>query len=81
MTVARGSELRFVEVVIAVGVAKDSVPRWMRQAVVGEGIKDGLATAEQAGIVQLRRDKRHLEMKAEILRRAAPHFSVGSLPR
>lgn len=81
MTVARGSELSVVEVAIDVGVAKDSVLRWMRQAVVGEGIKDGLATAEKSGIVQLRHDKRHLEMKAEILRRVAPHFSVGSLPR
>jgi transposase len=45
----------------------ESVPRWMRPADIDDGIKGGLTTAEQAEIVQLRRDKRRLEMENEIL--------------
>lgn len=39
----------------------------MRPADIDDGIKGGLTTAEQAEIVQLRRDKRRLEMENEIL--------------
>ena len=53
----------------------------MRQADVDDGITDGQTTAEQAEIVQLRRDKRRLEMENEILRRAAAYFAASSLPK
>lgn len=53
----------------------------MKQADVDDGIKDGLTTAEQAEIVQLRRDKRRLEMENEILRRAAAYFAASTLPK
>jgi hypothetical protein len=55
----------------------DSVRRWVRQADIGDGIKDGLTTAEESGPVQLRREKRRLEMENEILRRAAAYFAEG----
>jgi transposase len=53
----------------------------MRQADVDDGIKDGQTTSEQAEIVQLRREKRRLEMENEILRRAAAYFAASSLPK
>jgi transposase len=53
----------------------------MRQADIDDGIKDGLTSAEQAEIVQLRRDKRRLEMENEILRRAAAYFAKDALPK
>ncbi len=53
----------------------------MKQADVDDGIKDGLATAEQAEIVQVRRDKRRLERENEILLCAAAYFAASSLPK
>ncbi|CAB4706217.1 MAG: hypothetical protein F2934_05045 [Actinobacteria bacterium] len=53
----------------------------MRQADIDDGIKDGLTTAEQSEVVQLRRDKRRLEMKVEILRRATAFFARDHLPK
>lgn len=81
VTVARRGDLSVVEVAIDFGVAEESVRRWMRQADVDDGIKDGQTSAEQAEIVQLRREKRRLEMENEILRRAAAYFAASSLPK
>ena len=81
VTVARRGDLSVVEVATDFGVAEETVRRWMKQADVDDGIKDGLTTAEQAEIVQLRRDKRRLEMENEILRRAAAYFAASSLPK
>jgi transposase len=43
----------------------------MRQDDVDAGREEGLSTAEREELVQLRRDKRRLEMENEILKRAA----------
>ena len=81
VTVARRGELTRVEVAADFGISEESVNRWVRQADIDDGIKDGLTTAEQAEIVQLRRDKRRLEMENEILRRAAAYFARDQLPK
>jgi transposase len=57
------------------------VRRWMRQADIDEGIKDGLTSAEQEEVVRLRRTNRRLEMENEILRRAAAYFAKDALPK
>jgi transposase len=57
------------------------VRRWMRQADIDDGIKDGLTTTEQNEVVQLRRDKRRLEMEVEILRRATAYFAKDAAPK
>jgi transposase-like protein len=79
--VARRGDLSITEVAADFDVSEESVRRWMRQADVDDGIKDGLTTAEQAEIVQLRRRNRRLEMENEILRRAAAYFAKDSLPK
>ena len=81
VTVARRGDLSVVEVATDFGVAEETVRRWMKQADVDDGIKHGLTSAEQAEIVQLRRDTRRLEMENEILRRAAADFAASSLPK
>ncbi len=81
VTVARRGDLSVVEVAVDFGVAEESVRRWMKQADVDDGIKDGQTSSEQAEIVQLRRDKRRLEMENEILRRAAAYFAASTLPK
>lgn len=81
VTVARRGDLTINEVAVDFDVSVESVRRWMRQADIDDGIKDGLTTAEQAEVVQLRRDKRRLEMENEILRRAAAYFAKDALPK
>lgn len=80
VTVARRGDLSVAEVAIDFGVAEETVRRWMKQADVDDGIKDGQTTAEQSEVVQLRRRMRRLEMENEILRRAAAYFAASSLP-
>ena len=81
VTVARRGDLSVAEVAVDFGVAVESVRRWMQQADVDEGIKDGMTSAEQSELVRLRREKRRLEMDNEILRRAAAYFASSTLPK
>jgi len=81
VAVARRGDLTLAEVAADFDVSIESVRRWMRQADVDDGIRDGLTTAEQAEIVQLRRKARRLEMENEILRRAAAYFAKDTLPK
>ena len=75
VTVARRGDLTVAEVAADFNVSAESVRRWMRQADVDDGVRGGLTSSEQSEIVQLRRDKRRLEMENEILRRAAAYFA------
>jgi transposase len=58
VTVARRGDLSIAEVAADFDISPESVRRWMRQADIDDGMRDGLTTAEQAEVVQLRRDKR-----------------------
>lgn len=79
--VARRGDLSLAEVAADFDISVESVRRWMHQADIDDGVKDGLTSAEQAEIVQLRRKARRLEMENEILRRAAAYFAKDSLPK
>jgi len=81
VSVARRGELTQAEVAADFGISEESVRRWMRQADIDDGIKDGLTTAEQSELVQLRRRARQLEQEVEILRRAAAYFAKDHLPK
>lgn len=81
VAVARRGGLTRAEIVADFGISETTLARWIRQADVDDGIRDGLTSAEQAEIVQLRRDKRRLEMENEILRRAAAYFAKDALPK
>jgi transposase len=81
VTVARRGDLSAAEVAADFDISVESVRRWMRQADIDDGIKDGLTSAEQSELVQLRRRARRLEMENEILRRAAAYFAKDSLPQ
>jgi transposase len=79
--VARRGDLTIAEVAADFDVSPESVRRWMRQADIDDGIKNGQTTAEQEEVVRLRRENRRLEMENEILRRAAAYFAKDSLPK
>ncbi len=81
VAVARRGDLTQAEVAHDFGVSEESVRRWMRQADIDDGIADGQTSAEASELVQLRREKRRLEMENEILRRAAAYFASSTLPK
>ena len=63
VSVVRRGDLTVAEVAADFDISPESIRRWMRQADIDDGIKDGLTSAEQPEIVQLRCDKRRLEME------------------
>ena len=81
VVVARRGDLTIAEVAADFDISVESVRRWMRQADIDDGVKDGLTSAEQAEVVALRRKTRRLEMENEILRRAAAYFARDVLPK
>ena len=81
VAVARRGGASRAEVAADFGISESTLKRWLAQADVDDGIKDGLTTAEQNELVQLRRRNRRLEMENEILRRAAAYFAAETLPK
>ena len=53
------------------GIAESGLRRWMKQADIDEGKQEGLTIDEHKELVELRRQKRVLEMEVEILKRAS----------
>jgi len=76
----RGGSTR-AEVAADFGISESTLKRWLAQADIDDGIKDGLTSAEQNELVQLRRRMRRLEMENEILRRAVAYFAAETLPK
>ena len=68
---ARLREKPIAQIARDLGVAESSLRRWMAQADIDEGKRDGgLGSDERKELVELRRQKRVLEMEVEILKRA-----------
>jgi transposase-like protein len=57
------------------GVAESGLRRWMAQADIDEGKREGLSSDERKELIELRRQKRVLEMEVEILKRASAYFA------
>lgn len=72
---ARLREKPIAQIAKDLGIAESGLRRWMAQADIDEGKKEGLSSDERAELVQLRRDKRVLEMEIEILKRASAYFA------
>ena len=81
VAVARRGDVALTETAVDFGIAVSTLKRWIGQADVDDGVKDGLTTAEQEELVGLRRRARRLEQENEILRRAAAYFAADSLPK
>jgi transposase len=72
---ARLRDKPIIQIAKDLGVSETCLRRWMRVDDVDAGRKDGLTSEERKELVQLRRDKRVLEMENEILKRAAAFFA------
>ena len=65
MRVARRGDLSQAEVAVDFDISVESVRRWCQQADVDDGVVGGQTSSEQNELVQLRGDKRRLEMENE----------------
>lgn len=64
-----------VQVARNLGISESCLRRWMSQAEVDAGHREGLTSAEKRELVELRRKNRILEMELEIVKRASAYFA------
>ncbi len=72
---ARLREKPIAQIARDLGIAESGLRRWMAQADVDEGRREGLSTDEKADLVRLRRENRTQAMEIEILKRASAYFA------
>jgi transposase-like protein len=72
---ARLGEKPIAEIVADLGISDSCLRKWLKQADIDEGQRDGSSSADKAELVELRRKLRVSEMENEILRRAAAFFA------
>lgn len=72
---ARSGDKPVREIAADLGISESGLRRWMAQAEIDEGTREGLSTDERAELVRLRRELRVKEMEIEILKRASAYFA------
>jgi transposase-like protein len=78
---ARTSGVAPGQVARDLGIDPDTIRRWLRQADIDTGRRDGLTTDEKAELVRLRREVALLQEEREILKKATAFFARASATR
>jgi transposase len=70
-----------VSIASKIGCTAETLRKWVRQAEIDQGQRDGLSSSERDRLKQLEREVRELKRANEILRKAAAFFAQAELDR
>jgi transposase len=68
-------------VALKLGCTNETLRRWLRQAEINQGQREGLTTEEREEIKLLKKENRELKRANEILRLASAYFAKAELDR
>lgn len=77
----RTSGLSIAKAAEDLGLSQSTLNRWVNQAEIDDGVKEGLNTDERKRLAQLERENRILKEEREILKKAAAWFARESETR
>jgi transposase len=75
----RSSGRSFPEIAKELGVSDESSRRWVKQAEIDAGERDGLTTGEREELGRLRRENKVLKQERDFLKKAAAFFAPGRM--
>ena len=75
VALCRGSEKSMAEIARDLDLTESSVRRWVSQAEIDAGHKEGLTSSEREELVRLRKENRVLREERDILKRATAFFA------
>ena len=64
-----------------IGCTSETLRKWVRQAEINQGSRNGLTSSEREKLKQLERENRELKRANEILRKASAYFAQAELDR